>query len=158
MTAAGAAGTIGALSISEQADALEETMIEELEGRSIVRSRFCTFGDPPDKLRAARQAGQGKLKQMGHDPRLARMPDQPTLIDFFEKRFAPARHLLQSGALALEAGLDEEIVLACLLHDIGVFALAAKRSRLLGRPVRRALRVRARELGDPLSPGAALLP
>ena len=121
---AGAAGTVGALSISEQADALEETMIEELEGRSIVRSRLCTFGDPPDKLREAREATQGKLKQMGDDPRLARMPKAPTLIDFFEKRFAPARHLLQSGALALEAGLDEEIVLACLLHDIGVFALA----------------------------------
>ena len=119
-----AAGAVGALSLSERADALEEMMIEELEGRSIVRSRFCTFGESEDVLRAAREAGQGKLKQMGHDPRLARMPDKPTLVDFFEKRFAPARHLLQSGALALESGLDEETVLACLLHDLGVFALS----------------------------------
>ena len=52
------------------------------------------------------------------------MPEKPTLVDFFEKRFAPARHLLQSAALALEAGLDEETVLACLLHDVGVFALS----------------------------------
>lgn len=122
--AAGAAGAVGALSISEQADALEERMIEELEGDQIVRSRMCTFGDPPQDMAAVRAAGRGKIKQMGHDPRLPRMPDQPNLVDFFEKRFAPARHLLQSGALALEAGLDEETVLACLLHDVGVFALA----------------------------------
>jgi len=126
LATAGVAGTAGALSMSmsEKADALEEGMIEELEGRSIVRSRFCTFGEPPEKLQAAREAGQGKLKQMGVDPRLPLMPEKPTLVDFFEKRFAPARHLLQSGAIALENGLDEEIVLACLLHDIGVFALS----------------------------------
>lgn len=124
LTSAGAAGAVGALSISEQADALEERMIEELEGDQIVRSRMCTFGDPPQDMAAVRAAGRGRIKQMGHDPRLPRMPDKPTLVDFFEKRFAPARHLLQSGALALEAGLDEETVLACLLHDVGVFALA----------------------------------
>ena len=148
LVAAGAVGAVKALSMSEQADALEESMIEELEGRAIVRSRFCTFGDSPEELQAAREAGQGKLKQMGHDPRLPRMPDAPTLIDFFEKRFAPARHLLQSGAIALEAGLDEETVLACLLHDIGVFAALPKRPRVLGGAAHRALCVRASELGD----------
>ncbi len=61
---------------------------------------------------------------MGDDPNLPKMPKRPTLVDFFERRFAPANHLLQSAALALKAGVDEEIVLACLLHDVGVFALA----------------------------------
>jgi hypothetical protein len=55
---------------------------------------------------------------MGHDPRLPRMPDKPTLFDFFRYRFGPANHLLQSARLARKNGVDEKIVLACLLHDI----------------------------------------
>ncbi len=45
------------------------------------------------------------------------MPARPTLANFFESRFAPANHVLQSAALAQRNGLPEEIVLACLLHD-----------------------------------------
>jgi hypothetical protein len=45
------------------------------------------------------------------------LPANPTLADFFEHRFAPANHVLQSAALAQRNGLSEEIVLACLLHD-----------------------------------------
>jgi hypothetical protein len=50
--------------------------------------------------------------------RLAPMPAQPVLLDFFRLRFAPATHVLQSADKALAAGLPEEIVLACLLHDV----------------------------------------
>ena len=49
--------------------------------------------------------------------KLPPMPANPTLADFFERRFAPANHVLQSAALARKKGLSEEIVLACLLHD-----------------------------------------
>jgi hypothetical protein len=52
-------------------------------------------------------------------PRLAPMPAHPTLLDFFQLRFAPATHVLQSADKALSAGYPEEIVLACLLHDVG---------------------------------------
>jgi len=48
------------------------------------------------------------------------MPEKPTLIDFFKNRFASLNHLLQSATLALKNGHSEKIVLACLLHDIGV--------------------------------------
>ena len=48
------------------------------------------------------------------------MPAAPTLIDFFKLRFAPANHVLQSARLARANGMDEKIVLACLLHDICV--------------------------------------
>jgi hypothetical protein len=51
-------------------------------------------------------------------PRLAPMPAQPDLLDFFKLRFAPATHVLQSADKALAAGLPEDIVLACLLHDV----------------------------------------
>jgi predicted HD phosphohydrolase len=30
-----------------------------------------------------------------------------------------ANHLLQSASLARNTGLDEKVVIACLLHDIG---------------------------------------
>ncbi|HTH97071.1 MAG TPA: HD domain-containing protein [Stellaceae bacterium] len=55
--------------------------------------------------------------------RLAPMPEKPTLVDFFEKRFNPASHMLQSAALARRRGTSEEVVMACLLHDIGVSLL-----------------------------------
>jgi hypothetical protein len=57
------------------------------------------------------------------------LPPQPTLIDVLAGRlnaprhgmkFAVAQHVSQSAAQALRAGLDEESVLACLLHDIGM--------------------------------------
>ena len=57
---------------------------------------------------------------MGADPRLPKMPEKPTLIDFFKNRFASLNHLLQSATHALKNGHSEKIVLACLLHDIGV--------------------------------------
>src|SRR5258708_37960118 len=57
---------------------------------------------------------------MGADPRLPKMPEKPTLIDFFKHRFVSMNHLLQSATLALKAGHEAKVVLACLLHDIAV--------------------------------------
>lgn len=51
--------------------------------------------------------------------RLAPMPARPTLVDFFELRFGRTRnHCFQSANKAMERGVSEEIVLACLLHDV----------------------------------------
>ena len=51
--------------------------------------------------------------------RLAPMPANPTLYDFFRLRFMDtANHVLQSAALAMKNGMSEEIILACLLHDV----------------------------------------
>lgn len=58
-------------------------------------------------------------------PRLAPMPAQPSLLDFFRLRFAPATHVLQSADKALVAGYPEEIVLACLLHDVAQVLMKA---------------------------------
>lgn len=49
---------------------------------------------------------------------LPSMPSHPTLLDYFRLRFAPATHVLQSADKALTAGMPEDIVLACLLHDV----------------------------------------
>jgi predicted HD phosphohydrolase len=51
--------------------------------------------------------------------RLTPMPATPTLYDFFKLRFMnTSKHVLQSAALAQKNGMPEEIILACLLHDV----------------------------------------
>jgi hypothetical protein len=57
---------------------------------------------------------------MGDDPYLPSMPEAPTLLDFFKLRFGPIDHLLQSARLAMLAGQNEKVILACLLHDVAV--------------------------------------
>ena len=123
--AAGAVGSAHTLGSLQRAEALEASMLEELEANAIARPQICDYARPQEDIDADLKRHMGKIKQMGDDPRLPRMPAKPTLVDFFEKRFArmPTNHLLQSAALARKAGLDEETVLACLLHDIGVAGL-----------------------------------
>ena len=62
---------------------------------------------------------------MGDNPALPRMPERPTLGDFFRLRFDPfnASHMLQSAKVAKERGLGEKVITACLLHDIAVAGL-----------------------------------
>ncbi len=76
------------------------------------------MADPEPGLFARLDAGH--VMMMGDNPALPRMPARPQLMDFFRLRFSDitARHLLTSAARALEAGQDEKIVVACLLHDI----------------------------------------
>jgi hypothetical protein len=111
------------LTLSERADELEEQLMNELSDRIATKSVLFNMGDGKVEMEggAALQAKHpGKLFLMGADPRLPKMPEKPTLIDFFKLRFASTAHLLQSATHALKAGMDEKVVLACLLHDIGV--------------------------------------
>src|SRR6202140_234162 len=66
------------------------------------------------------ELGPDTVFMMGDNPALPKMPKAPALADFFRLRFHPrsVNHLLQSASMALEAGLQENLVLACLLHDI----------------------------------------
>ena len=104
----------------ERAEAAEHALSQELDRLVIVKSVIYTSGERDPRVPAPRPSAEGKRHVMGHDPRLPRMPDRPTLFDFFRYRFAPASHLLQSARLAQKNGLDEKIVLACLLHDIAI--------------------------------------
>src|SRR5665213_1272642 len=108
---------------SERADALEHKMMQEMNEAIAVKSRLFLLADGDFAMpngAKLQQAHPGAKMLMGDDPRLPAMPDKPTLIDFFKFRFAPAMHLLQSARHALVAGMPEKIVLASLLHDIGV--------------------------------------
>jgi len=109
--------------LSERADELEERMMQELNERVATKSVLFTLADGKLEMEsgaAVLARNPGKYFLMGADPRLPKMPAKPTLMDFFRCRFASTNHLLQSATHALKAGLDEKIVLACLLHDIGV--------------------------------------
>lgn len=114
LSAATTASIAGAATLTEKADALEEAMSDELD-RRVVTPWACSIGEE-------RRGGGNDRRPflMGDDPRLPRMPDKPTLIDFYHYRFAPARHVLQSARLALKNGSSEKVVMACLLHDISV--------------------------------------
>jgi hypothetical protein len=114
---AATASIAGAATLTEKADALEHAMSEALD-RRVVTPYACNIGGDDGEGGSDRRPFL-----MGDDPRLPRMPDKPTLIDFFKYRFGPAQHVLQSARLALKNGDDEKVVMACLLHDISVFAL-----------------------------------
>ena len=115
-------GPHAATTLSERADELEERMAEELE-RIVTKSVLFNLADGKVEMEsgpALQKKYPGKYMLMGADPRLPPMPDKPALIDFFKCRFATTQHLLQSAKLALKNGMSEKVVLACLLHDIGV--------------------------------------
>jgi hypothetical protein len=103
--------------LSQRADALEERQMQELGDRLITKSLLFQLADGERSV----TFGTGRLL-MGDDPRLPKMPEKPTLMDFFKYRFAlgSQQHLLQSANLAQKNGLTEKMVLACLLHDIAV--------------------------------------
>src|SRR5262249_24904858 len=78
------------LSVSEQADELEERMMHELE-RIVTKSTLHYLEDGEVKKDTSASAWAKNPKaifNMGPDPRLPPMPEKPTLIDYFRCRFA----------------------------------------------------------------------
>ena len=109
--------------ISEAADQYEDELMEKLEKTVPARSPIYVSGEVDPREGMARpplQPGQHML--MGDDPRLAKMPAAPTIVDFFRQRFRKGgvQHLLQSANLAKKNGHNEKVITACLLHDIAV--------------------------------------
>lgn len=97
--------------------------------RSIIAApSIATVGTPAggEKFQLLAEAAKpGTVFMMGDNPDLPRFPKRPTLADFFKLRFdnGSRGHLLQSAKVALERGLDEKVVMACMLHDIGIAGL-----------------------------------
>src|SRR5262245_41954322 len=104
---------------------------------------------------------------MGDNPALPTMPERPVLRDFFQLRLSKigASHLLQSAKVAAKRGLDEKVIMACLLHDIAIAGLLSakhgywahrwaarmsmKRSRGPSRSTRRCVTSRTSRWGIP---------
>jgi hypothetical protein len=126
----GGATAVALMTSEQKADALEGYMEEALDaavqqgGQASAPPKYPTMAEIEDQnaKRAGVRRGAGNIfNASGRDgnPRgmLPTMSDRPTLLEFFEKRFAPANHVLQSATRALKTGMPEEIILACLMHD-----------------------------------------
>jgi hypothetical protein len=111
----GTTAAINAMPSEALADALEHHMIESLDEETTadeLKVRLGTgllFGGPLPSGKVPTE-----LKKL--EP----MPEKPTLVDFFKYRFAPAttKHVLQSATDAMKKSEKEELILACLLHDV----------------------------------------
>jgi hypothetical protein len=115
------------LTLSQKADALEQAASAALD-KQVGVPWMCDVGAAGERIQrnAPDELGisQDTRPYLMHDePRLPPLPKAPTLMDFFTLRFAPASHLLQSANVALKNGHSEKVVMACLLHDIGLSAL-----------------------------------
>jgi predicted HD phosphohydrolase len=109
----GSAAVVNGMPDEEKAEALEHYMTDLLDQQATAAS---------NPLLVRRGTGDLFGNQGANGPRprptLERMPEKPTLLDFFTYRFAPATHVLQSATDALKKGEKEELVLACLMHDV----------------------------------------
>ncbi|MBT6032647.1 MAG: HD domain-containing protein, partial [Kordiimonadaceae bacterium] len=114
----GGAAALAAMDANQKADALEQAMTDKLD--VIMKPAIATTYRQSHQNQRRKE---GEVYHMGHDPRLEKMSDKPTLLEYFDKRIGHSSHLLQSARLAKINGLPEKIILACLLHDIsgGVF-------------------------------------
>ncbi len=123
----GGMAVVNLMSHEDRADKLEDYCIEQLD-KSLLppeeqqQAQFPTVAQLEAQIETRnRRRGVGSLFVAGgtnNVRRLPPMPAKPTLKDFFELRFAPANHVLQSATRALKTGMTEEIILACLLHDV----------------------------------------
>ena len=112
----------GGMTAEQKADAAELKQMNDLGDVVVGKSRLAMLAEGQFDTRM--EFGKGKRMMMGDDPRLPRMPEKPTLMDFFRYRISAGggMHLLQSGNLAQKNGLPEKMVLACLVHDFAVAA------------------------------------
>jgi hypothetical protein len=105
-----------------KAEALEHYMEEKLDEMVAAQEpqKFPTVAEIEAQIttRPYRRGAGDVFTGRGQNVKiLEKMPDKPTLQDFFRLRFAPANHVLQSATRAMKTGMSEEIILACLLHD-----------------------------------------
>ena len=103
-----------------RAELADQELADAMDKLVIVKSPLYVSGERDPREPPAKQDTTGRVHLMGHDPRLPKMPERPTLFDFFRLRFGPAAHMLQSARLALKNGCDEKVILACLVHDCSV--------------------------------------
>ena len=124
----GGAAAISAMDSEAKADALEAYLSDQLDdavsappkGTGSPKKEYPTVAELDAQITTKNyRRGVGNLFAGGRNvKKLEPMPANPTLQDFFRLRFAPANHVLQSATRAMKTGMTEEIILACLLHDV----------------------------------------
>jgi len=107
------------MSDEARADALEEYMSAQLNAAVNPFPSVAEIEAQIETRSFRRGAGNHFVARTGNVKRLSKMPAKPRLVDFFTDRFNnTSNHCLQSAAKALKSGMTEEVVLACLLHDV----------------------------------------
>jgi len=137
----GGTAAVGLMGDEAKADALEEFMSARLNEAAAQQSAGTaqqSAGTAQQTANTAQQfpsmaeleaqidtrptrRGVGNLftARTGNVKRLDKLPAHPRLVDFFTMRFNnTSNHCLQSATKALRSGMSEEVVLACLLHDV----------------------------------------
>ena len=116
----GGAAAVAEMGAEAKADAIEDYMIEELGADETKKFPTVAEIDAQITTRPHRRgAGSLFVASGGNVKKLDPMPANPALIDFYNHRFGGVvRHCLQSATHARKTGMPEEIVFACLLHDV----------------------------------------
>lgn len=119
----GGAAAVSLMSDEAKADALEDAMSQALDDAlADDPKKFPTAAEVEAQIEtrpSRRGAGNLFIARGGNVKILAKMPDKPTLLDFFNLRFSgTANHCLQSANKAMKGGMTDEIVFACLCHDL----------------------------------------
>lgn len=125
----GGAAAVAMMDHEARAEALEEytestldTLVEQRGGGAGQPEKFPTVAEIYEQIETRpTRRGVGNLftaRGSGNVKHLDKMPEKATLQDFFKLRFAPANHVLQSATRAMKTGMTEEVILACLLHDV----------------------------------------
>ncbi|MEO6080578.1 MAG: hypothetical protein ABIQ86_12460 [Steroidobacteraceae bacterium] len=135
IAALGGTAAVGLMSHEARADAIEDALLARTNGATLAATAAASapVGAAPRKYPTVAELAASVADQPhrrgaggifvsarggGKVPLLPKMPANPTLVDFFNLRFDHTRnHCFQSAALALKNGVDEPVVLACLLHD-----------------------------------------
>ena len=127
----GGAAVVARMTDEAKADALEDYAIHKLDEDVAAAQgqgqpeKFPTAAEIEARIAGStNRRGVGNLFVGGNNrpiERLAPMPAKPTLMDFFNLRFKQAgayNHVLQSATRAMKTGMTEEVIFACLLHDV----------------------------------------
>ena len=123
----GGVAAVARMADEAKAEALEHHMQLQLNvanqaaAQSGTAKKFPTAAEVEAQIEtqpSRRGAGNLFVSRVGNVKKLPPLPERPTLVDFYKLRFmATSNHCLQSANRAMQNGMSEEIILACLLHD-----------------------------------------
>jgi hypothetical protein len=131
----GGATAVAAMSADARADALENHLSASLSAMAATATATASRAPTVAELEAQiptrnyrRGVGNGLVnKDGGNVTLLAPLPAKPTLVDFIKLRLqSNAEHCLQSARLARIKNMDEDIVFACLVHDLSLSLMRAE--------------------------------
>ena len=118
----GGVAAVNLMDHEAKADALESHLMAQTASAPAAAVTYPTAADLENQIetRASRRgAGNLFVAGTGNVKKLAPLPAAPTLADYYTNRFmVTSNHCLQSANRAMKNGMSEEIILACLLHDV----------------------------------------